>query len=150
MSLYRQPGRNSMRTLVLVAAGAAIVALAAGLAIGRATAPAPTLADKIGDLRIGLKQAQEGVELVATEYPQGVRKGGGVVAPTEYQAAVDDLARAQDAIDVHMADLRAIGRADVVVAAVRQLSDAVNAKADPGEVQRLADAARRALGTVGR
>jgi len=108
MSLYRQAGRTSGRTLVIAAVVALVVGLAGGYAIGRATAPKPTLADKVADLRSSLGPAQEGIELSATEYPQAVRDGR-IVAPTEYAAAQSDVQRARDAIsgaraDVHVLD----------------------------------------------
>src|SRR3954452_20830623 len=86
MSLYRQPGRMSTRTLVVAAAATLAIGLAGGFAIGRASAPQPTLADKLADLRGTLQPASEGLELTATEYGQAVRDGR-VAEPTEYGAA---------------------------------------------------------------
>ena len=54
MSLYRQAGRTSGRTLIIAAVVALVVGLAGGYALGRATAPKPTLADKVADLRSAL------------------------------------------------------------------------------------------------
>src|SRR4051812_27525619 len=93
MSLYRQAGRASGRTLAIAAGVALVVGLAAGFAIGRASAPEPTLADRVADLRAKLGPAREGIELSATEYEQAVRDGR-VVAPTEYGAAKADVDRA--------------------------------------------------------
>src|SRR5919202_3674582 len=107
MSLYRQAGRTSGRTLAIAAVVALVVGLAGGYALGRATAPKPTLAEQVADLRTALGPAQEGLELSATEYPQAVR-GGRVVAPTEYAAAKADVQRAKDAIAGARADLRAL------------------------------------------
>src|SRR3954452_8846103 len=123
MSLYRQAGRASARTLILATVAALAVGLAAGFALGRGTAPEQNLAGQVADLQRKVRPAEEGLELTATEYGQAVR-GGRVVAPTEYQAAQADLRRANAAIAGARADLRALGAARAVelersVAAVR-------------------------------
>lgn len=152
MSLYRQAGRVSGRVLGLVAAGSVIVGLLAGFALGRGTAPEPTIAEKIAALRAEVRPAEQGLELTATEYGQAVR-GGRVIAPTEYEAAQADVKRAADTVAAAGADLRALNPAraaalDRAIAAVRA---AVSRRADPAEVQRLSDEGRAALrAAVGR
>jgi hypothetical protein len=146
MSLYRQAGRASGRTLALVAAGALVVGLLAGYLLGRGTAPDPTLAEKVADLRRGVRPAEQGLELTATEYSQAVR-GGRVVQPTEYQAAQADVKRVEDTLAAQRADLRALSaaRAGALDRSVAALRDAVHRRADAAEVQRLSDTARAAL-----
>jgi hypothetical protein len=146
MSLYRQAGRASGRTLVLAAVAALVVGLLAGFLLGRATAPDPTIAEKLADLRSRLRPAEQGLELTATEYAQAVR-GGRVVQPTEYQAAQADIGRVDDALAGARADLRALSaeRAGALDRAVAALRDAVGRRVEPSEVQRLSDAARAAL-----
>ena len=144
MSLYRQPGRFATRTIA-VAVGAALVAgLVLGFVLGRSTAPDPTLAEKVAGLRTSLAPAREGVELLATEYPQAVR-GGRVVAKTEYAAARSDVQRARDAVDAHAADLGAIGKAAALQRALADLAAAVDQRADAARVRQLGDAANAAL-----
>jgi hypothetical protein len=139
MSLYRQAGRASGRTLAIAAAAALVVGLAVGFAIGRASAPEPTLADKVADLRAKVGPAREGIELSATEYAQAVRDGR-VVAPTEYGAAKADVQRAADAVAGARADLRALDRdrAARVDQSIAALGAAVGRRADPATVRRLA------------
>jgi len=146
MSLYRQAGRASGRTLALTAAGALVAGLLVGFALGRSTAPDPTVAEKVADLRSRLRPAEQGLELTATEYAQAVR-GGRVVQPTEYEAAQADLGRVDDALAGARADLRALSadRAGALDRAVATLRGAVTRRAEPAEVQRLSDAARAAL-----
>jgi hypothetical protein len=139
MSLYRQAGRASTRTLAIAAAVALVVGLAVGFFVGRASAPEPTLADRVADLRTKLGPAREGIELSATEYEQAVRDGR-VVAPTEYGAAKADVQRAADAVASSRAELRALdrdraARLDQSLAALRA---AVSRRADPATVRRLA------------
>jgi hypothetical protein len=148
MSLYRQPGRTTTRTLVLVAVGAIVLGLVGGYAIGRATAPKPTLAEKIDDLRAGLGPAREGAELSATEYGQAVRAGR-VVEPTEYDAARADIERARTAVNAHLDDLRALGHAARIQAALAALDQAITSKADPDEVDRRSSALMSALAAAG-
>jgi hypothetical protein len=146
MSLYRQASRASGRTLALAAAGALVAGLLVGFALGRSTAPDPTVAEKVADLRSRLRPAEQGLELTATEYAQAVR-GGRVVEPTEYEAAQADLGRVDDALAGARADLRALGaeRAGALDRAVAALRSAVMRRAQPAQVQRLSDAARAAL-----
>ncbi|MEP6953467.1 MAG: hypothetical protein ABI950_05315 [Solirubrobacteraceae bacterium] len=145
MSLYRQPGRYATRTIALAAGAALVVGLVLGLILGRSTAPDPTLAEKVAGLRTALAPARQGVELVATEYPQAVR-GGRVVAKTEYAAAKADVQRARAAVDAHAADLRAVGKATALQRALAELAAAVDRRADAVQVRRLGDAANAALG----
>jgi hypothetical protein len=146
MSLYRQAGRASGRIIAIVAAAAIVAGLIAGFAIGRATAPDPSLAEKIGELRSQLRPAEQGLELTATEYSQAVR-GGRVIAPTEYQAAQADVDRAARTVATARADLRALDPAGAAALdrAIAALRSAVEQRADPTEVQRLSDAGRAAL-----
>jgi hypothetical protein len=149
VSLYRQPGRVSTRTLALSAVAALVLGLIGGFVIGHVTAPDPTLADKLADLRTELKPASEGLELTATEYGQAV-KDGQVAEPTEYSAARSDLQRVRDAVDGARKDLRALDptRAAAFESAVAEVEASVRTKADASEVQRRADAARTALAAV--
>jgi hypothetical protein len=146
VSLYRQPGRVAGRTLALVAVAALVVGLAAGFAIGRASKSEPSLASQVGDLRGRLAPAREGLELVPTEYPQGVR-GGRVVSAPEFGGAQSAVKRAQTTIAANRDDIRAlsIARAEALDRAVAALAAAMNAHRDPAEVKRLEAAAIAAL-----
>ena len=151
MSLYRQAGRASGRTLAIAAVVACVAGLALGFVLGRVLAPEPTLADKVADLRAKVAPAREGIELSATEYAQAVRNGR-VVAPTEYSAAKADVQRAADTIASARDDLRALGAARAVALerAVADLQAAVSRRADLATVRRLGATAsaqlRAALG----
>jgi hypothetical protein len=149
MSLYRQAGRTSGRTLLIAAVVALLVGLVGGYVLGRATAPDPTLAEQVADLRTTLGPAAEGVELSATEYPQAVRNGK-VIAPTEYQAAKADVQRAKDAVAGARADVRALdpSRAASLDEALDALGSAIDEKADPNQVKQLSSDAANALNAV--
>ena len=149
MSLYRQPGRVATRTLALCAAAALALGLLGGYVLGRVTAPDPSLAEQIAELRTQLRPAENGLELTATEYGQAVR-GGQVVEPTEYAAAKADVQRVRDTLAAAQADLRALDArgAAALEAAVAQLDAGVRERVDPAEVQQRSDTASRALAAV--
>src|SRR5215218_7369483 len=149
MSLYRQAGRTSGRTIAIAAVAALVAGLAAGFALGRASAPEPTLAEGVADVRAKLQPAQDGLELAVTEYGQAVRDGR-VVAPTEYEAAQADVQRAAAAVAGVRADLRALdpARAAALERAVAALDDAVRGRTDLATVRRRSDAAAAALRAV--
>jgi hypothetical protein len=146
VSLYRQPGRTAVRTVVIAGVVALVVGLITGFALGRGTAPEPTLSDKLADLRSELEPARAGLELSATEYSQAVRAGR-VVEPTEYAAAKADVERARSAVDGARSDLRALSpaRAAAVDRSVAALAAAVERKAPPAVVEALSQRAQAAL-----
>jgi hypothetical protein len=148
MSLYRQPGRVSARTIALAAGIALVVGLLAGFGIGRATGGSdePSVSEAVAALRGDVRPALSGLGLVRIEYAQAV-KDGRVAAPTEYAAAKADVARARAAVAEHAADLRALSPEQAARAeqSLAQLAAAVQAKADGAEVNRLAADAEVAL-----
>jgi hypothetical protein len=150
VSLYRQTGRTRTRTVAVVATATLLIGVIAGLAVGRSTAPEPTLADKLGELRADLAPARQGIELTATEYPQAVRDGR-VIAPTEYTAAKQSARRARDEVRAVRDDLRALDadRAAAIERGVDALAAAVARRADPSEVERLSRAADSAVAAAG-
>jgi hypothetical protein len=143
MSLYRQAQGSSWRVLVAVGVVAVLVGGLAGFALGRSSAPDPSLADQVADVRGELAPVREAIELTTTEYPQAV-EGDRVVEPTEYQAAKADVQRARDTVASAYADLEALDPA-----AAGRLRGAVAAlgaeRASEAQVDQLAGSARDAL-----
>ena len=142
MSLYRQPGRTATRTLVLIVVATVVVAGGIGFAIGRSTAPDPTLSEQISDVRSELRPATQAFEFMPNEYKQAV-SGGRVVRQAEYGGVQSSLDRAQGAIDKAKADLRALNpeQAAAIERNLAAVRAAVERRADPAEVERLAVAA---------
>jgi hypothetical protein len=146
VSLYREARRGSWRSLAAVGAIAVLAGGAAGYALGRSSAPDPSLAEQVADVEERLAPAREAIELTTTEYPQAVR-GGKVVAPTEYQAAKSDVGRARDAVADVLSDLRAVdaARARRLQQAIAALAAAVDGRVAREQVDRLARDASDAL-----
>ena len=149
MSLYRQAGRTSGRILLIAAVVALLAGFAGGYVLGRSTAPKPTLADNVADMREKLGPASEGIELTATEYGQAIRDGR-IVAPTEYKAAQADVERANAAVASVRTELREFdpARAAALEKALAALGAGVDGKEDPAQVKRLSDDASTALNAV--
>jgi hypothetical protein len=146
VSLYRQPGRVATRTIVVAAVVTLVAGLAVGYAIGRSGTDEPSLASQLADLRGRLAPAREGLELAPGEYAQGVR-GGRIVSAAEYGGARDAVARAAKAVASNRDDLRALSaaRAAAVESSIRELATAMEQRADPAQVKRLATRAGAAL-----
>ncbi len=146
MSLYRQARGSSWRVIAAVGVVAVLVGGVAGFALGRSSAPDPSLADQVADLRDQLAPAREAIELTTTEFPQAV-EGGRVVEPTEYQAAKADVERARDTVASAYADLEAVdpAAAERLRSAVAALGAGVAERASEAQVERLARSAGEAL-----
>jgi hypothetical protein len=146
VSLYRQTGRTTLRTVAAVAVAALVVGLAIGYLAGRSGTSDPSLASQLSALRDRLAPAREGLELAPGEYAQGVR-GGRVVSAAEYGGARAAVTRAAKVVAANRDDLRALGatRAAAVEDAIAALSTTMEQRADPAQVKRLAAAAGTAL-----
>lgn len=142
MSLYRQAGGRN--------AGAIVVALAAGLLVGgltgflagKGSVEEPSLSDQVAGARAKLDPVAAGLELVPVEYGNSVRDGT-VVEPTEYKATQAAVDRARQGLTAAGADLRVIDPVgySAAVAAVRSVSDAIDARTSATRVDALARAA---------
>jgi hypothetical protein len=148
VSLYRQPGRARARTTAIVATVTLLIGGGIGYAIGAAASgdDAVSVSEAVAQLRRDLQPVTNGLELVTTEYPQGV-KDGRVVAATEYGAAKADVARAQKAVTDQADDLEALApeRAAALRQTLAALATALNARADEATIDRLARQATQHL-----
>ena len=69
MSLYRQPGRLRAPVLAAVAVVALLVGGGIGYAIGHSSAPDPSVADAVAELRSELRPAVSGLQLLPNDEP---------------------------------------------------------------------------------
>jgi len=146
MSVYRDPAGRRGRTVAVVAVVAALLGVAGGYALARATDDDPSLADQVAELRERVEPALSALELVTIEYPQAVR-GGEVVAETEYEAVESQLASAAATLDSAAADLSVISPREVESAeqSIADVEGLVGDLADPADVERAALEAREAV-----
>jgi hypothetical protein len=146
MSLYRQQGGRGARWIVAAALAALIAGAAIGYAVGRSSAPEPTLSERVAEVQKEVSPVIDGISLVPDHYEQSVR-GGEIVEPVQYEGAVQQVAAAQDALTAAKDDLEVLGAVAYAAAAAKleELKRAVAAKEDPAAVTRLADQARAAV-----
>ena len=143
MSLYRQSGGSSWRVVAIAAVVALLVGAGVGYAIGRSTAPEPSLAEQVADLQGRLQPTLDGLTLVPDHYAQGIKAGGEV----QYDGAVQQATAARDGFTAESADLQALDPAayDDATKALGDLLDAIEAREPPAEIKRLAAQAQAAV-----
>jgi hypothetical protein len=141
VSLYRQPGGYSPRTLAAALIAVALVGGVIGFLVGRGSVEDRSAADAVADARAELRPVAAGLELVPIEY-EGALRGNGV-ARTELDAARGAASRAEAELAAVAEDMRAIDAAGYAAAtrAVAQLAAAVDATASPARVKALASRA---------
>jgi hypothetical protein len=134
MSLYREPGRRRWTTIV-VAAVAALVLLAIGFGIGRATAPAPSLASQLSDLADEVAPVADALELVPIHYES--------TNATTREAARAQLERAEELFADVEAELALVDPAGTAAGrrAIADLADLVETGAPAAEVEAAAASA---------
>jgi hypothetical protein len=138
MSLYRTTGGRSVGTLVAVGVVALLIGGVAGYLIGHAGPTSPTLRDGLASVQKTIRPAFDGVELIAVEYPIGV-KDGKVVVPAQLQGAKDQLGKVRDAFGRAQADLAVLDPTGTAKAAsdLDQLQARLAALAPEAEVAAL-------------
>jgi hypothetical protein len=146
MSLYRQAAGTRTSTLVVVGLVVLFAGAAAGFALGRGTAPEPTLSELADEVGEDIRPALSALELVTIEYPQAVREGQ-VVAETEYAAAKSQAGTAESVVASLAADLAALNPAQAkgATAAVERVTTLIEDRAQPQRVERAAQDAAAAL-----
>jgi hypothetical protein len=143
MSLYRQTGASRWRA-VAAAVGVALVAGGViGYAIGRSSAPEPTMAEKVGELQDDVQPVLDGLSLVPDHYKQGIAAGGGV----QLDGAVQQAAFARETYVALEADIRALSdhRYEAAVVELDALVEAMRGRAAVPQVRQRAQAAQGAV-----
>ena len=145
MSLYREAGRGSTRTLVIATVLALLVGLGIGYAIGHSSAPEPSAAELGAKLRNELRPVKGGLALIPNEYAQAY-KGEGAEAEG-VKGALDRIEKQLIAAapDLRALDPRGVEQLDIAFDALR---NGVNRKAPPAEVRQLAAKVSAVLATV--
>jgi hypothetical protein len=143
MSLYRQSGGSGWRAALIAAAVALLIGGAVGYAIGRSTAPEPSLAEQVADLQDRLQPTLDGLALVPDHYAQGIEAGGEV----QYEGAVQQATAARDGFSAESGDLQALDPAayEDATKALGDLVDAIEAREPPAHVNRLVEQAQAAV-----
>lgn len=136
MSLYREAGRGSTRTLVVVAVIALLVGAGIGFTIGDSSAPEPSATELGKKLRDELRPVKGGLVLIPNEYAQGFKGEG-----AEGQGATGALDRIEKQLIAAAPDLRALDPKGVeqLDIALDKLRRAVEQNAPPAEVKQLAE-----------
>jgi hypothetical protein len=142
MSLYRQAGGRSPRTIAAVLLAGLLIGALGGFLAGRGSVEEPTAAEAVADARAELAPVAAGLELVPIEYEGAVRNGR-VVARTEYEATKAAAGRAAADLDAASEDLQAIDATGYEMAeqAVDKLIEAIAAVAPSAQIEALARAA---------
>jgi hypothetical protein len=138
MSLYREPGRAG-RARAIAAAAVLLLALGVGFAVGRATAPEPSLGSELEQIRDGAATAADALELVSIHY--------GAANATTRQAAREQLQRAQQQfaeVEPELAMIDAAGT-EHARSAIERLARLVEQGAPANDVDRAARAAEDAV-----
>jgi hypothetical protein len=146
MSLYRQQGGRSWRWIGAATLLALLVGSGVGFALGRSSAPEPSLSEIVAEVRAEVQPAIDGISLVPDHYAQSVR-GGEVLEPTQYEGARQQVMAAQDALAAAAADLNILSteRLSVAEARLRELARAVERRKAAGRVAEIADQAEAAV-----
>ncbi len=145
MSLYRVASRRGRLGGLLLPAVALVVGLTVGFLVARASADEPSLAEALDAPAAHVADARNALDVLTIEYPQAV-SGGEVKESTEYEAALADVRRAQDALgdadDLGELDPEGYRRA---TALLTDVADLVARRASPALVAARVRAADRAL-----
>jgi hypothetical protein len=152
MSLYREPGAIPRRRRLIVGgvvAAVAVVALVVVLVAGGDSGP-PTQQERAASARTAATEAADRLDVLRIEYGQAVRDGR-VVAPTEYTASGDHVARLDDELHGHAADLDAVdpGAHRQVAATLAAIRAGIRARVEPAQLDRLIDRAGQQLSAFG-
>ena len=145
MSLYRQPGRVRAPVLAAAAVAALVIGGAIGFALGRSSAPDPSARDVVSRLRLELRPAVNGLQLLPTEYPQAYRGAGNERAAVRGAMARIRAAVARARPDLGVLDPAGLRNLEQGVAALQR---AVDAKAPPAQVARSAQTLAGVLAAV--
>ena len=138
MSLYREAG-SRRRTTAIAAALGAVVLLAIGYGIGRATAPEPSLQSQLEDLRKDAGAAADAIELVPIHY-ESANETTREAAHEQLERAVDDFR----AVETRLALVDPDGTREAR-AAIERLEKLVEDGAAPARVAQAAAEAERAV-----
>ncbi len=97
MSLYRVASRRGRLGGILLPAVVLAAGLLVGFLVGRASANEPSLTEALAAPVAHVEDARNALDVLTIEYAQAV-SGGEVKQETEYDAALADVRRAQDAL----------------------------------------------------
>ena len=144
MSLYRQAGGFSPRSVVIAALLALLVGALLGYLSGRGSVDEPTVAELASEARADLRPVAAGIELIPIEYESAVVGSDGAGAPTELEATQGAAARAEEALAASGEDMRAIDPTGYAAAhrSLQELSAAIDEVAPPVRIEALAGTAQ--------
>ena len=143
MSLYRQTGASRWRTITVAIVVVLIAGGAVGYVVGRNSAPEPTLAEKVADLRAEVQPVLDGLSLVPDHYEQGLAAGGEV----QLDGAVQQADFARESFVAEAASLRLLSAEgyETALAELDALLEAMRCRAAVAVVRRRAADAERAV-----
>ena len=134
MSLYRETSARNKKAIAGAVVGA-LVLLAIGFAIGRATAPEPSLESQVADVREQARPVADALELVAIHYDASAEAAG-----AQLDRAVASFEDVEGELALIDPDATAAART-----AIEELSSLVSSGASSAEVERAAAAAEEAV-----